>query len=393
MGLNMIKIKLLIILFLASVLVVSSITISGEKIEISGLESPPVIVEFFTTSDNNDGAYTSEQIYQYYSDIYPYNSEEPDFYYMTFLTDTISHAKKRANEIGVTDYPFVSVDGGYREFEGKKDLSVYIDAISESKNRDHAEININVKADWSQCPCHQEINTVINIDNPLETEYRGRLLVYVAMIDSRWTDEKNRPFNYVVVGTVTDEEIVIGTGTQGLFINDYMWGDYNYVKVDNGNIYNFVVIATVFSEETGFLDVLDVDRLLSGDQPKKPNIQGPTTGTKGESYSYFISSTDTDNDKIKYIIDWDGNYKLFEYTDYYESGDEIEVSNIWEKTGSFDIRVKAKDEEGIESFWSDPLPVSVPKNQNMNKFSNIILLEWLLERFPPLEKLINIIWR
>ena len=78
---------------------------------------------------------------------------------------------------------------------------------------------------------------------------------------------------------------------------------------------------------------------------------------------------------------------------YYESGEEIEVSNIWEKTGSFDIRVKAKDEEGIESFWSDPLPVSIPKNQNTNKFSNIILLEWLLEKFPLLEKLVNIVWR
>jgi hypothetical protein len=56
-------------------------------------------------------------------------------------------------------------------------------------------------------------------------------------------------------------------------------------------------------------------------------------------------------------------------------------------------RVKAKDESGLESFWSDPLAVSIPKNQDMNKFFNIILLKWFIEKFPLLEQRINIIWR
>ena len=48
--------------------------------------------------------------------------------------------------------------------------------------------------------------------------------------------------------------------------------------------------------------------------------------------------------------------------------------------GDFEIKVKAKDNNDYESEWSDPLPVSMPKNKPFN--FNFPLLSWLLERFP-----------
>jgi hypothetical protein len=35
------------------------------------------------------------------------------------------------------------------------------------------------------------------------------------------------------------------------------------------------------------------------------------------------------------------------------------IFHNWNLPGNKIIRVKAKDDNGIESFWSDPLPVSV----------------------------------
>jgi len=42
--------------------------------------------------------------------------------------------------------------------------------------------------------------------------------------------------------------------------------------------------------------------------------------------------------------------------------------------------VKAKNIGGAESNWSDPLPITMPKNKPF--FYNFPLLNWLVERFP-----------
>jgi hypothetical protein len=39
----------------------------------------------------------------------------------------------------------------------------------------------------------------------------------------------------------------------------------------------------------------------------------------------------------------------------------VETSYIWTDKGDYEIRVKAKDEHGVQSEWSDPLPISMAK--------------------------------
>jgi len=45
----------------------------------------------------------------------------------------------------------------------------------------------------------------------------------------------------------------------------------------------------------------------------------------------------------------------------------IGVSHTWEKRGSYEIKVKAKDVNGAESQWSDPLSVTMPRSKVSNK--------------------------
>ena len=39
------------------------------------------------------------------------------------------------------------------------------------------------------------------------------------------------------------------------------------------------------------------------------------------------------------------------------------MSHVWDEQGSYAVKVKAKDIYGGESFWSDPLQVSLPKSK------------------------------
>jgi hypothetical protein len=42
-------------------------------------------------------------------------------------------------------------------------------------------------------------------------------------------------------------------------------------------------------------------------------------------------------------------------------GEKVTASHLWQSTGSYTITVQAKDDHGLESTWSDPLPVSMPR--------------------------------
>ena len=50
------------------------------------------------------------------------------------------------------------------------------------------------------------------------------------------------------------------------------------------------------------------------------------------------------------------------------------MSHVWNIEGTYQIKVKAKDDpngdgdlsDGTESVWSDPLPIRMPKNKAIN---------------------------
>ena len=95
--------------------------------------------------------------------------------------------------------------------------------------------------------------------------------------------------------------------------------------------------------------------------PNKPTITGPANGRVDWSYDYTILGTDSEGHKLRYNIVWgDGSQKD---TGYAPSGDIISREHVFSKTGVYNIRVRAQDEYGLISEWSDPLSVSMPRNK------------------------------
>jgi len=97
---------------------------------------------------------------------------------------------------------------------------------------------------------------------------------------------------------------------------------------------------------------------LAPDQPDTPD--GPNSGNVRIEYSYTFSATDPDGDNISYFVDWgDGN--ITGWTEIYSSGESIVLSHNWSTEGTYNIRVKVKDEHD-ESIWSDTLSVEISEN-------------------------------
>jgi len=118
-------------------------------------------------------------------------------------------------------------------------------------------------------------------------------------------------------------------------------------------------------------------------QPEKPEPpEGPTSAGVNEEHTYTAITTDPNGDQIYYLFDW-GDESYSGWIGPFESGEIAETSHNWEDRGEYEIRVKAKDEHGVQSEWSDPLPISMPIIKNNNIFMNILKL------FPIIYSLIN----
>jgi len=99
----------------------------------------------------------------------------------------------------------------------------------------------------------------------------------------------------------------------------------------------------------------------SNDPPFKPTKpDGATSGKPGTKYMYTTDTVDPQTDEVFYIWDW-GNDNFSTWLGPYESGETCITSYIWDEKGTYAVRVKAKDIHGLESEWSDPLEVTMPK--------------------------------
>jgi hypothetical protein len=101
----------------------------------------------------------------------------------------------------------------------------------------------------------------------------------------------------------------------------------------------------------------------SSQQPNNPDRpNGIINGGIDKEYTYLSSSSDPQEDQILYWFDW-GDGTNSGWLGPYNSGETVSSSHIWTKSGSFDIKVIAKDINGHESGWSDSLNVYMQRNR------------------------------
>ncbi len=161
------------------------------------------------------------------------------------------------------------------------------------------------------------------------------------------------------------------------------WQDYMFSKMDEGYTikesfdlasiqYPTIVEAVVFVGD---------QELKVNHKPEKPQkISGPKSGKYSISYDYNTSTTDFDGDQIFYKWDWEDDIKS-NWFGPFESGEEFNISHIWNEKGLYQIRVKAKDIYDTESDWSDPLPVNIAKNRALIDIDLLRIFEFFKGRF------------
>jgi len=118
--------------------------------------------------------------------------------------------------------------------------------------------------------------------------------------------------------------------------------------------------------------------------PSAPIISGQTKGNTGTSYEYVFNAVDPDGDDVQYIIDW-GDTKTIR-TDFNASGEDVKLSHSWSKKGTYIIKAKAEDIDGLVSPEAT-LKVKMPRI----KISEFAFLKRFSNLFPVIQKLLELL--
>jgi len=187
-------------------------------------------------------------------------------------------------------------------------------------------------------------------------------------------------------------ESIIYEFNKNMIINNDRVGDalYNskfYCTTNFGwnEFYEYIDLYTfnLYGDPSLVLQGINVEG--KPDKPLTPS--GPSNGKFREEYTYTTSTTDPDGDQLYYMWDW-GDGTFSEWLGPYGSGEECSESHIWNDRDSYSIKVKAKDVNDIQSPWSDPLPVTMPKYKD-KQFS---LINRFLQRFDISFPFLNLIF-
>ena len=89
---------------------------------------------------------------------------------------------------------------------------------------------------------------------------------------------------------------------------------------------------------------------------------------------------DSEEDDLYYWFEW-GDGTNSGWIGPFASGQTACTNHTWNKKGFYEIRVKAKNYHELQSEWSDPLSVTMPRSR--------LLFVDILEKFPRLIQLFS----
>ncbi|MFO7677000.1 MAG: M14 family zinc carboxypeptidase [Thermoplasmatota archaeon] len=210
-------------------------------------------------------------------------------------------------------------------------------------------------------------------------------------------------------GVTYEENIIIDTPGDYYFVAkakvDQIYADVLRPDVYGGNSYLRLIkertndsyyemiegldgIQEIFGQIWWYSPIIHVRVNTPNNPPEKPETpKGPSQGSPGTNYLFSTKTIDVDGDKIFYNFSWgDGTYSG--WIGPFDSGEEAFATHSWDEKGTYEIKVKAKDIIGDESDWSDPLSVSMPKNQ----LSNNLFIQFMQQFFPRVYQLLFLLF-
>jgi hypothetical protein len=149
--------------------------------------------------------------------------------------------------------------------------------------------------------------------------------------------------------TIQDVKIKIGQGSWTTASGTTSWQHtWDSTSVPDGN---HTIHARVSDGQLSNTTLVNVT-VNNNHPPAAPSVDGPVEGQTNTSYTFSATSSDPDNDTLRYGFDWDDDGTADAWTGFLPSGETATCNHTWTVEGTHTIRAVAKDEHGVQSNWS-----------------------------------------
>ncbi|MGB7060981.1 MAG: C25 family cysteine peptidase [Candidatus Zixiibacteriota bacterium] len=160
-------------------------------------------------------------------------------------------------------------------------------------------------------------------------------------------DGSSQSFDYFFTTSVTSGDYTQGEAHQWALRHMYTNGLWYMVKFEM-----FEWGAYWGNPDLGMVPV------VTNYPPDIPTLpSGEAEGETGVEYDFSSSTTDPEGDSLFYLFDW-GDGTDSDWLGPYSSGETCTASKSWPDAGSYEVKVKAKDNYDHESGWSEALTVA-----------------------------------
>jgi hypothetical protein len=222
----------------------------------------------------------------------------------------------------------------------------------------------------------------VAIRNAVDGQDLTSVTVASEEIGPSWTE-----FDFDDIGVIPEEPYyIVAIAKGGQNTKFYEWGFGDNDPYSRGEAW----WRTASPEPTEWMEIPILNSIdfmfqtygYQEDPPQKPTRPtGTVSGEIRQLYVYTTSTIEPNGEQIYYLFDW-GDDTTMNWIGPYESGEEVNAQHSWSMKGNYEIKVKAKDEHGAESPWSDPLAVSMPKTYKHPSWTLIEkIFEWLEQIF------------
>ena len=303
-----------------------------------------------------------------------YGTGNYDFEYTEMVIDMNTVANTRMqNDYNLYWVPTSYFDGGQFVYPGTS-TSTFQNNLNSCGSRAVPDLEAQMDVLWLGSA---QIQVDLSINNNDASNYGGTLRVYIIELQStKWKDYNGNWYYHAFLDFAFNQAINIPAGET--FTDSTIWDGaaHGYSGISSENIQ---VILTVFNDDpvqaysdpfhegedptwapfwAYYVDETIAAAPQSNSAPNTPNPpSGPTTGIANVEYTYSGNTTDPNGDNIYYLFDW-GDGTDSGWLGPYPSGDMVEADHAWAFGGTYDVKLKAKDDT-VDSPWSDPLTVQI----------------------------------
>ena len=331
-----------------------------------------------------------------------YDSQDYPFYYVALVGDKNDIAYERLkNDYNLYAYPTIFMDDGYKtKVGGGYSENSYRISIESCGLREVHDLDLTLSVEWKGDNTI-EINVNITNNEKMSNMPPNTLS---SMIKGPETGKIRTPQEFTIKTTDPNKDNI-----------------YYYIEWGDGQIENWIgpynsgeeiIISHLWSEQETYkikakakdeygeesdwntieITVPKSKILTKNDNnpPNPPDITGPLSGKIKETYVYYITVTDPDEDDYLLQLEVDfGDGVVFETCGCdipWNNGETIEVEHRWKKSGNYEIKARVMDVLGLWSNWSEPISVSMPKNKSLKIYN---LLQIFQECYPNLFNILN----